>query len=81
MEISTAMFRCYENVIDCHCVTDNMFTALFVTLLTYNSSSEALHSVAHFNQYHITIKLQGESKKVDPLRLSTIFSLGLSLFA
>jgi len=26
-------------------------------------------------------KLQGESKKVDPLRLLTIFSLGLSLFA
>jgi len=25
--------------------------------------------------------LQGESKKVDPLRLSTIFLLGLSLFA
>jgi len=25
--------------------------------------------------------IQGESKKVDPLRLSMIFSLGLSLFA
>jgi len=25
--------------------------------------------------------IQGESKKVDPLQLSTIFSLGLSLFA
>ena len=26
-------------------------------------------------------EIQGESKKVDPLRVSSIFSLGLSLFA
>ena len=53
---------------------ENDFPKRVVTLSVLIAASTAVTSLA-------SVTIQGESKKVAPLRLSTIFSLGLSLFA